>query len=241
MKKIISSVVVVALAALVVIVPAKNVNAATDGYVLTSQAEDLYSQAKRERDDAERDVDYARRRLNDLKDRGASSDKIDDAYKELDRCYSRLDRKKDKVNRAGYVLDFVRSRSESEIFLAGMQEKFRNEASLKPMQDRIQGAKDVVSAQTTQIQLIQQAIQSQTALAQVNPAIFAQVQELDATYQREVAQLQTQQQEVAHLQAQYDSFAATMPMPTASDKMKLAEIRSDFQHCCYEFDEACKE
>lgn len=241
MKRIIAGLLGLAMAAALVIAPAKDVKAATDGYVLNQQANDLLNQAKQERDSAQRDVDNAKDKVNYLKDRGITGDELNSAYDKLDDAYSRLRKKEDKVSRAYRVVDFVNSRSESEIFLASMQEKFRNQASLKPMQDRIDGAKAIVSAQQTQIQIIQQAIQSQTALAQVNPAIFAQVNELNASYQQELAQLQAEQQEVAHLQAQYNEFAATMPMPTAADNMRLSEIRADFASCCSEFDAACAE
>ncbi len=241
MKKTIAFILGIAMAVALVAAPAKEVKAATDGYVLVQQANDLLNQAKQERDSAQRDVDYARDKVNRLKDRGVSGEELNNAYNDLDNCYSRLRRKEDKVSRAYRVVDFVNSRSESEIFLASMQEKFRNEASLKPMQDRINGANDIISAQKTQIQVIQQAIQSQTALAQVNPAIFAQVQELNNAYQQELLQLQAQQQELEHLQKEYADFAATMPMPTPADKMRLSEIRADFADCCREFDAACDE
>ena len=238
MKKIITVLAGACLAAALMVVPAKSVKAATDGYVLTQQAQDLYNQAKYERDDAERDVDRAKDRINYLKDRGVSGDELNRAYDDLNDAYSRRDRKYAKVDRARKVLDFVSTRSDSEIFLASMQEKFKNQASLRPMQDKIDGAKAIVSAQTTQIQIIQDAIKSQTALAQVNPAIFAQVQELNAAYQQELAQLQAEQQEVAHLQQEYAAFAATMPLPTAADNMRLSEIRADFAGCCNDFDAA---
>lgn len=238
-RKLISTLVVMTLAAACVIIPAKSVSASTDGYVLTQQARDLVNQAEQEKYDAQKDVDYARRRVNELRDSGISGDQLNDAYKRLDECYDRLGRKEQKVDKARYVLNFVNSRSDSEIFLAGMQEKFRNQASLRPMQDKIDGAKAIISAQTTQIQIIQQAIQSQTALAQVNPAIFAQVNELNASYQQELAQLQQQQAALAALQKQYADYAATMPMPTASDNMRLSEIRTDFISACREFDAAC--
>ncbi|MDO4187828.1 MAG: hypothetical protein Q4D29_02450 [Lachnospiraceae bacterium] len=241
MKKIISLLAVTALAIACVVVPAKNVSAATDGYVLTQQARDLVSQAQRERDDAQRNLDNARRRVDELRNSGISGGQLSDAYDDLDKCYRKLDTKEDKLNKARRVMDFVNTRSDSEIFLASMQEKFRNQASLGPMQDKIQGAKSIISAQTTQIQVIQQAIQSQTALAQVNPAIFAQVNELNQAYQVELAQLKQEQEELAHLQAEYDAFAATMPLPTMQDNMRLAEIRRDFESCCRDFDAACAE
>lgn len=241
MKKVLALVLGFAMMAAVVVVPAKETKAATDGYVLKQQAQDLYNQALRERDDARRDRDNAKNRVDDLRRSGISGDQLNDALNRLDECYRAVDRKEDKVSRAGYVVDFVNSRNESEIFLASMQEKFRNQAALKPMQDKIDGAKAIISAQTTQIQVIQQAIQSQTALAQVNPAIFAQVQELNGSYQQELAQLKAEQEELAHLQAEYNAFAATMPMPTAADNMRLSEIRYDFQRCCSEFDAACAE
>ena len=241
MKKIIVSLLGIALAVAMTVAPSVDVKAATDGYVLTDQARDLLSKAQYERDDAQRDVDRARDKIDDLRRHGASSSDIDNAYDRLDECRRRLDRKQDKVSKARSVLDFVNSRSQSEIFLASMQEKFRNEASLAPMQDRIQGAKSILSAQLTQINVIQQAIQSQTSLAQTNPAIFAQVQELNNAYQQELAQYNAQQQELAHLEKEYADFAATMPLPTMEDKMKLSEIRYDFQACCREFDEACAE
>ena len=122
-----------------------------------------------------------------------------------------------------------------------MQEKFRNQASLKPMQDEITGAKAIAAAQLTQIQIIQNAIQSQTALAQTNPAIFAQVQELNKAYQVELAQYQQEQLIIVQLQKKYDQFAATMPLPTAADNMRLAAIRADFAYACKQFDAACAE
>lgn len=210
-------------------------------YVLTSQAQDLYNSAQNELNQAYRDKDNAQRRVDELRNCGISGYQLDDAVNNLNNCYNNIGRKEDKVRRARYVLDFVNSRTDSEIFLAGMQEKFKNQASLGPMKDRIDGAKSIISAQTTQIQVIQDAIKSQTALAQVNPAIFSQVQELNASYQQELAQLQAQQQELEHLQKQYNDFAATMPMPTMEDNMRLSEIRSDFSNCCREFDAACAE
>lgn len=241
MKKALALLLGFAMMATVVVIPAKETKAATDGYVLRQQAQDLYNQALRERDYARRDKDNAKDRVNDLRNRGISGDQLNDALRKLDECYRAVDRKEDKVSRAGYVLDFVNSRNESEIFLAGMQEKFKNQASLKPMQDKIDGANAIISAQTSQIKIIQDAIKSQTALAQVNPAIFAQVQELNNAYQQELAQLKAEQEEVVHLQAEYNAFASTMPMPTAADYMRLSEIRYDFQSCCREFDAACAE
>lgn len=243
MKKLVSILACVAMAAAFIIVPAKDVkaNATSDGYVLTQQAEELVYYAQRERDDAQRSVDYSRRKVDDLRNSGASSDQINAAYDELNRAYATLDRKNDKVSKARNVLNFVNTRSSSEIFLASMQEKFRNEATLYPMQEKIQGAKSILQAQQTQLQVIQQAINSQTALAQTNPALMAQVNELNVAYQQELAQYQQEQLVLAELQKQYDTFAATMPLPTAADRMKLAEIRSDFIYACKDFDAACAE
>lgn len=241
MKKVIASLLGLALAVSVIVIPAKETKAATDGYVLKQQAQDLYNSAKSELESAKKDKEYAQDRVNELRRSGISGDQLNRALDDLDRAYRKVGQKEDKLSRAKYVIDFVNSRTDSEIFLAKMQEKFRNQATLKPMQDKIDGAKAVIAAQTTQIQIIQQAIQSQTALAQVNPQIFAQIQELNASYQQELAQLQAEQQELAHLQEQYNAFASTMPMPTAADSMRLAEIRAEFATCCREFDAACAE
>lgn len=240
MRKILLSIVATVFAVAVLVLPAKDTKAATDGYVLTSQAQDLVAQAHREYDEARDDVDRIKDRIDKYKRKG-EDEKLNKAYKELEEAREKVDLKRDKIDRAQRVLDFVNTRSDSEIFLASMQEKYRNQASLKPMQDRIDGAKAVAQAQLTQIQIIQQAIQSQTALAQVNPAIFAQVQELNASYQQELAQYQAQQELIVELQQQYDAFAATMPMPTAADNARLAEIRQDFAYTCSEFDKACSE
>lgn len=242
MKKLIIALTGLAMAAALVVAPAKVTKAdVADGYVLTSQAQDLLNTAQRELNDAYAMRDAANDRLNRLKNQGASQSDIDIAYRELDACYSRIGRKEDKVNRAKNVLDFVNSRSSSEIFLASMQEKFKNQASLKPMQDRIDGAKAIAQAQLTQVQIIQQAIQSQTALAQTNPAIFEQVNQLNASYQQELAQYQQEQLEIQHLQEQYNQFAATMPMPTMEDNYKLYEIRKDFEYCVSQFNTAVNE
>ena len=241
MKKLVTILAGVAMAAALVVAPAKEAKAASNDYILTYQAQDLYNQANSELNDANNAASRARDRVDELRRRGASGDELDRAYKDLDECYRVVGRKEDKVNRARYVIDFVNSRSQSEIFLAGMQEKFRNQASLKPMQDKIDGAKAIAQAQLTQIQVIQQAIQSQTALAQTNPAIFEQVNQLNASYQQELAQYQAEQQEIAHLQDEYNKFAATMPMPTMEDNYKLFEIRKDFEYCCSQFDAAVNE
>jgi len=240
MKKLILALTGLVFAAALVVVPANTAKAGTD-YILTSQAESLYYQAQSELDTARRDRDYAQDRLNDARNGTASQDEINSKIEELNRRNDILSRKYDKVDRARYVLEFVRTRSDSEIFLASMQEKFRNQASLKPMQDEIDGAKAVAQAQLTQIQVIQQAIKSQTDLAKVNPQIFAQVQELNNAYQVEMAQYQQEQAIISQLQQKYNQFAATMPMPTATDNMKLAEIRSDFSYACQQFDVACAE
>lgn len=240
MRKALLALAGIAVAAVCVVFSAREAKAGTD-YVLTAQAEDLYYQANRELDEARRNRDSAQNRVDELRRCGITGEELDKAVRELNDRNYRLDRKYDKVDRARYVLDFVRTRNDSEIFLAGMQEKFRNQASLKPMQDKIDGAKAIAQAQLTQIQVIQDAIRSQTALAQINPAIFAQVNELNQAYQVELAQYQKEQEEIAHLQAQYDAFAATMPMPTAADNMRLAEIRKDFEYCCREFDAAAAE
>jgi len=239
MKKIISLITVVAMAAAVVLIPTKEVKASD--YVLTSQAQDLYYRAQSELSSAQRDRDYAQSRVDSLRNSGISGAELDSAINEL---YSRNDivnKKIDKVNKARYVLDFVNTRSDSEIFLAQMQEKFRNQASLKPMQDKIDGAKAIAAAQLTQINIIQDAIRSQTELAKTNPAILAQVNELNAAYQVELAQYQAELEAISQLQAQYDAFAKTMPMPTAADNMRLAEIRTDFRYACSQFDAACAE
>lgn len=241
MKRLVTILAGIVIAAAIIIAPVKETKAATDGYVLEYQAQDLYNQACSELSDANRAKDRARDRVDELKRSGIGGDQLDKAYKELDECYSRVGKKEDKVSRAKYVIEFVKSRSQSEIFLAGMQEKFRNQASLKPMQDRIDGAKAIAQAQLTQVQIIQQAIQSQTALAQVNPAIFEQVNQLNASYQQELAQYQAEQQEIAHLQDEYNKFAATMPMPTMEDNYRLYEIRKDFEYCCSQFDAAVNE
>ena len=240
MKKILIALAGIAMAAALVVIPSKTAKAGTD-YVLTAQAQDLYYQACRELEDAKRDRDNAQNRVDELRRSGISGDQLNNAINELNSKSEYLNKKYDKVDRARHVLDFVNTRTDSEIFLASMQEKFRNQASLKPMQDRIDGAKAIAQAQLTQIQVIQDAIRSQTALAQVNPAIFAQVQELNQAYQVELAQYQKEQEEISHLQAQYDAFAATMPLPTAADNMRLAEIRRDFEYCCREFDAAVAE
>lgn len=240
MRRILLSIVATVFAVAVLVLPAKETKAATDGYVLTYQAQDLLSQSRREYDEAKDEVERIKNKIDKAKSKG-DYEKVDKLYKELEEAHEKVDLKRDKIDRAQRVLDFVNTRTDSEIFLASMQEKYKNQASLKPMQDRIDGAKAVAQAQLTQIQVIQQAIQSQTALAQVNPAIFAQVQELNAAYQQELAQYQAQQELIAELQAQYDAYAATMPMPTAADNARLAEIRQDFAYTCSEFDKACSE
>ena len=241
MKRLVTILAGIAIAAAVIIAPAKETKAASNDYILTYQAQDLLNQANAELNDAYRAKDRAKDRVEELKRSGIGGDQLNQAYRELDDCYNTIGRKEDKVSRAKYVLDFVNSRSQSEIFLASMQEKFKNQASLKPMQDRIDGAKAIAQAQLTQIQVIQQAIQSQTALAQTNPAIFEQVNQLNASYQQELAQYQAEQQEIAHLQDEYNKFAATMPMPTMEDNYKLYEIRKDFEYCCSQFDAAVNE
>jgi len=241
MKKILIALTGIAMAVALTVAPAKNAKAAAEDYILTNQAQDLLNTAQSELNDAYYRRDQANDRLSRLRDRGASQNEINDAYKELDDCYDRIRRKEDKLSKARYVLDFVNSRSSSEIFLSGMQEKFRNQASLKPMQDRIDGAKAIAAAQLTQVNIIQDAIKSQTALAQVNPAIFEQVNQLNASYQVELAQYQQEQAAIQQLQEQYNQFAATMPMPTAEDNMKLYEIRNDFAYACEQFDKACAE
>lgn len=240
-KKIFLALSAISLAVALIIAPAKPAKAAAEDYILVNQAQDLINTAQRELNDAYGLRDAARDRVDRLRNNGASASDIDIAYRELDACNTRVSKKEDKLSKARYVLDFVNSRSSSEIFLAGMQEKFRNEASLGPMQDKINGAKAIASAQLSQINIIQDAIKSQTALAQVNPAIFEQVNQLNASYQQELLQYQQEQAEIAHLQEEYNQFAATMPMPTPEDRMKLAEIRADFEYCCNQFDQACAE
>lgn len=239
MKKIVSMLLTAALTAAVIFVPAKEVKASD--YVLTYQAQDLYSLSQRELADAQRDRDYAQRRVDELRNSGISGEQLDSALNDLYAKNDVVNRKTDKVNRARYVLDFVNTRSDSEVFLAGMQEKFKNQASLKPMQDKIVGAKALAAAQLTQIKIIQDAIKSQTALAQTNPAVFAQVNELNNAYQVEMAQYQAELDAIEKLQMQYDAFARTMPMPTVADNQRLSEIRTDFAYACAQFDAASAE
>lgn len=244
MRKVLSTLFIgIMMTVALVTIPSKvtKANATDDGYVLRQQANDLYNQALRERDDAYRQKDNAQNRVDDLRNSGISGDQLNKAYDELDDARRNVSKKEDKVSKARYVLDFVNSRNESEIFLAGMQEKFRNQASLKPMQDKIDGANAVISAQQTHIMDIQKAIVSQQELAKINPAMNAQVLQLQAMEKQEQAQLQQQIAARDELVRQYNVFAATMPMPTAADNMKLSEIRSDFRYACQEFDEACKE
>ena len=112
-----------------------------------------------------------------------------------------------------------------------MQEKLKNEASLYPMQQKIQGSQDVAKGDLYQAQLLQQAIASQSALG-----LTDQVADLTNQYNAKMAEYQADLNAVAELQKQYDDFTATMDLPTDSDKIRLAQIRNDFQDVCAKYD-----
>ena len=240
MKKLLLTLAGILAAAIFTIAPASTVKA-TDGIVMRQEAQDLLNRAQSELNTAYGYRDAAQSRLNYLYSNGWSQDEINRAQDDLNNANYQINQKQDKVNKAYNVINYVNSRTDADIFLASMQEKFKNQASLAPMQDRINGAKAIASAQLSQINIIQDAIKSQTALAQTNPAIFAQVQELNNQYQIELAQYQAEQQEIAHLQQQYNEFAATMPMPTVDDNIRLSQLRSEFSGCWNEFKTACAE
>ena len=200
-------------------------------YILVSQAQSLLNTSRDELDHAKYKRDEAQDRLDDLKDSGASDDDIRHARDERDYWDDQVDKKQDKVDAAGRILDFVNTRTNDEVFLAGMQEKFQNEATLYPMQQKIQGSKDVANGDLSQAQLLQQAIASQSALG-----LADQVADLTNQYNAKMAEYQSDLNAVAALQKQYDDFAATLDLPTDSDKIRLAQIRNDFHDVCIKYD-----
>ncbi len=228
-RKIASVLTIVCLAAAFAALTVRPVKA-TD-YILVSQAQSLLNSSRDELDYARSKRDRAQDRLDDLRDRGASDDDIRHARHERDYWDDQVDKKQDKVDAAGRILDFVNSRSDDEIFLAGMQEKFKNEASLYPMQQKIQGSQDVAKGDLYQAQLLQQAIASQSALG-----LTDQVADLTNQYNAKMAEYQADLNAVAELQKQYDDFTATMDLPTDSDKIRLSQIRNDFHDICVKYD-----
>lgn len=220
MKKIILSLLGFALAAVVAISTPVDVKAANEDYVLTDQARDLVNKASREVDEARHNRDRATE------------------TKDWDYWNDVLRQKQDKLSRAQNILYFCDTHTSSEEFLASMQEKFRNEAALYPMQQKIQGAQDMAQGSLNQCNYIQQAIASQSALAQVNPAIAQQVVELNAQLNAELAEYQQRLLYVETLKSQYAEYAKTVPLPTAEDKIRLSQIRSEFAYTCDMYDKA---
>lgn len=221
MKKLGLTILGLALAAVVSFIQPTQVKA--DDYVLTSQAQELLNRANSELDQARWNRDNARN---------------DD-----DRRYweAMVVQKRDKVDKANNVLYFCQTHDSSEMFLLSMQEKFKNEAALYPMRQKIQGAQDMANGSLNQCNYIKQAIDSQSALAQINPDIANQVVQLNAQLNAELAEYQQRLLYVQTLQNQYAEFASTMPLPTADDKVRLAQIKQEFAYTCQIYDRALGE
>lgn len=220
MKKIILSVLGIALAAVVSLTVSVDVKAANEDYVLTDQARELVNRASRELDDARWHRDNA-----------SNAD-------EWNYWNNMVNQKQDKYSRSQNILYFCETHTDSESFLASMQEKFKNEAALYPMQQKIQGAEDMANGSLNQINYIKQAIASQTALVQVNPGLAPQLDELNAQLNAETAEYQQRVIYVNTLKAQYAEFCQTVPLPTADDKVRLVQIKSEFASTCDMYDRA---
>lgn len=229
-------------AAMIVIVPTKDVKAANEDYIYTQQAQEFLDKASWEYDQACQERDEAQRRLDSLRNQWWTDEfTIWEAQNAVNAANDKVNTKLDKREKAKNILYFCQNHSSDEIYLASMQEKFKNEASLAGMQQQIQGAQDAANGALYQAQNIQQAIATQTELAKVNPAINAQVVDLTNQYNAQMAEYQERLNVLNQLQAQYAQYTATLPLPTADDKVRLAQIRESYKYTCELFDQAVKE
>ena len=230
------------IAAAVVFVPAKSAQAATNEYIYVNQASEFLNKSQQELEQARNQRQQAEEMYYYVMRVGKKKQQ-EQAYYAFLEADKNFRQKEDKVYKAQNILYFCQTHSNEEAFLAGMQEKFKNEAALEGMKNQIAGANDAVNGALWQAENIKATIQTQTALnaQSPNPIYEAQIAELNVQYNAWMAEYQQRLAVKQQLEAQYNAYVATLNLPTADDYIKLAQIKQVFQYTCELYDAAVKE